>query len=167
MGGNCHGVGNVTKCAEFNFWYDPEAASIVLKEVKCPLHIIPWETCLNAGLGMSHSEWRFGVLNSVPSDIMTLMDKIEENVHYQNSFIPADAFVVACFCLPQIIKMVKQYQVSVELNGRETRGQMVLERRNNENLNAFVVEEIDVEIFKQFLCWACGHDITGLFKSIY
>jgi inosine-uridine nucleoside N-ribohydrolase len=46
MGGNVHAMGNVkpNSTAEFNFSYDPEAAHIVLKEMRCPITVIPWET---------------------------------------------------------------------------------------------------------------------------
>lgn len=39
-------VGNTPNTAEFNFYYDPEAAYIVLEKSKCPIMILPWETCL-------------------------------------------------------------------------------------------------------------------------
>lgn len=39
------GVGNVNSysSAEYNFYDDPEAASIVLSEMKSPLTLVPWE----------------------------------------------------------------------------------------------------------------------------
>lgn len=46
MGGNITALGNIESTAEFNFFNDPEAAHIVLTKSKCPLTIIPLETCL-------------------------------------------------------------------------------------------------------------------------
>jgi hypothetical protein len=40
------GMGNVRSysTAEWNFSNDPEAAHIVLKEMQCPITLVPWET---------------------------------------------------------------------------------------------------------------------------
>jgi len=48
MGGNIHGVGNITNSAEFNFYADPEAAFVVLDRLpkSCIGTIIPWETTI-------------------------------------------------------------------------------------------------------------------------
>lgn len=48
MGGNAFGYGNARQgnTAEWNFHNDPEAAHIVLSQANCPIHILPWETCL-------------------------------------------------------------------------------------------------------------------------
>uniref|UniRef100_A0A1I7ZEJ5 IU_nuc_hydro domain-containing protein n=1 Tax=Steinernema glaseri TaxID=37863 RepID=A0A1I7ZEJ5_9BILA len=45
MGGNYYAIGNVNSMltAEFNFFADPEAAQIVLSEMRCPITIVPWE----------------------------------------------------------------------------------------------------------------------------
>lgn len=162
MGGNYQGVGNITKCAEFNFWCDPEAVSIVIKEKACPLYILPWETCIRASMNMPHKKWRFGVLNTIPSEVMSLMDKIEENLSYKNNFVPCDAFLIALFCFPKMIKDMKNRHVSVELQGNETRGQMIIDHKEIETPNAFVIEDIDGEFFKKVLLFVCGHEVNEL-----
>lgn len=45
MGGNYEAVGNTsTRCAEFNFYIDTEAAHIVFNSLKCPITLLPWES---------------------------------------------------------------------------------------------------------------------------
>ncbi|CAG7824007.1 unnamed protein product, partial [Allacma fusca] len=50
LGGNYSALGNTTVVGEFNFVADPEAAHVVLEnfDSACPMHIVPWETCVNA-----------------------------------------------------------------------------------------------------------------------
>ncbi|KAG8180073.1 hypothetical protein JTE90_027854 [Oedothorax gibbosus] len=50
LGGNYTGLGNVTVSAEFNFFSDPKSAHIVLTESRCPIRMVPWETCLENGM---------------------------------------------------------------------------------------------------------------------
>ena len=47
MGGNMEGIGNATITAEFNFYADPEAASVVLDNTRCPTHVVTCELCNN------------------------------------------------------------------------------------------------------------------------
>jgi inosine-uridine nucleoside N-ribohydrolase len=50
MGGNVHVPGNASKAAEFNFWFDPEAAQIVLRS-KIPEKVMfPLDICNRAKL---------------------------------------------------------------------------------------------------------------------
>ncbi len=50
MGGNVHVPGNASKSAEFNFWFDPEAAQIVLRSAIPKKILFPLDVCNNAHL---------------------------------------------------------------------------------------------------------------------
>lgn len=158
MGGNSHGVGNVTSCAEFNFYSDPEAAHIVLTESKCPLFILPWETCLKASKETPLTKWRLEVLSKNANEITNFMDPIDEQVQIKGNFIPCDAYSTACFLVPAMIKKSEKFYVTVELAGNFTKGQMIKDIKNVCEPNAVVIEEVDAEMFKNFLLWLCGHE---------
>jgi len=42
-------MGNAAHRAEFNFSCDPEAAHIVIQNMKCPITIFPWEAAHKYG----------------------------------------------------------------------------------------------------------------------
>jgi inosine-uridine nucleoside N-ribohydrolase len=161
MGGNFQGIGNVTNCAEFNFWNDAEAAHIVLAESKCPMYIYPWETCLQASKATPLKEWRLKVLPN-NSDVTNLMDPVDTKVQIKGNFIPCDAYTVACYLLPQMITKMEECHVTVELAGNHTRGQMIIDHKGIEEKNAFVIQEIDAEMFKNFLLRVCGHENSNV-----
>lgn len=46
------GQGNITSCAEFNFYLDAEAAHILFDSFKCPITIIPWESCFENAMSL-------------------------------------------------------------------------------------------------------------------
>lgn len=162
--GQCHiisisGIGNISKCAEFNFWSDPEAAYIVFAETKCPIYIYPWEPCLDNRISLPFNEWRMGVLASNNNPFTTLLDPIERKAYAAMTYwIPCDNFIACCFIDPRMIKKMKKWHVTVELSGNHTRGQMILDHGKQPGPeNAYVIEEIDIDLFKKFMLWICGH----------
>jgi inosine-uridine nucleoside N-ribohydrolase len=50
MGGNVHVAGNCTRTAEFNFWFDPEAARIVLRSAIAKKQMFALDICNQAVL---------------------------------------------------------------------------------------------------------------------
>lgn len=164
MGGNYRGEGNVTSSAEFNFYYDPEAAHIVLAESKCPIFIVPWETCLEASKATPLRDWRLEVLSKNKNEITNFMDPIDEQIQIKGNFIPCDAYSVACFLVPAMLKKSEKFLVTIELAGNHARGQMIRDlKKLGGEPNAVVIEEIDAEMFKNFLLWICGHEGSDIF----
>lgn len=159
MGGSHLGVGNVSACAEFNFWSDPEAANIVFSESKCQTYIFPWEPCLEAGNAMPFTDWRIKELAGNSNPFTNLLDPVEIKAYKDilEYWTPCDNFLACCFIVPKMVQKVKKRHVTVELAGSHTRGQMVIDHINKNEPNAFIIEQIDVELFKKFMLWVCDH----------
>lgn len=163
MGGSYLGVGNVSACAEFNFWSDPEAAQIVFTETKCPTYIFPWEPCVVAGDAMPFADWRLKELTSNNNPFTSLLDLVEIKAYKTLShWTPCDCFLACCFIFPKMMQKVNKRHVTVELAGNHTRGQVVIDHINKNEPNAFIIEQIDVELFKKFMLWVCGHEVTDI-----
>lgn len=155
MGGNNRGVGNVTSAAEFNFCMDPEAAHIVLTESVCPVHIFPWEVCLQSAAEIPVQEWRFALLSLSNHPLTKLMDPVEKKCITRKIWNPCDAFLTVCFIAPEVIKMMTHYHVTVELAGNHLRGQLVIDHIKKKVPNAFIIEQIDVARFKEIMQEVC------------
>lgn len=163
MGGNHLGIGNISRCAEFNFWSDPEAAHIVLAESKCPIYIYPWEPCIEAGHSMPFDDWRIKELASNNNPLTNLLDPVEIKA-YKNvlpNWTPCDNFLACCFIMPKMIQKMEHQHVTVELSGDHTRGQMIIDHLKKEKPNAFIIKQIDAELFKKFILWVCGHEVPN------
>ncbi|CAG9824486.1 unnamed protein product [Phaedon cochleariae] len=151
MGGNITGTGNTSCTAEFNFYLDPEAAYIVLECLKCPIFILPWETCLRQPIPW---EWRINVLgNSTPElDLLTRAEKKILSSDNWGAWISCDAIVAFCLLNPEknIVKKTIHH-ATVELHGCLTRGQVVLDHLKNKKPNVTIIESFDGELFQEEL----------------
>lgn len=159
MGGNHLGIGNVTKSAEFNFYSDPESAHIVLDSLDCPIHILPWETCTERNLTIP-VQWRFDVLGAIDNQIAKLMNALDEKMYGDGKrkyFRPCDGLLAAVFMCPELVLVDGEWHATVELHGRHTRGQLVLDHLKASKNNVRIVEKINEELFKKILLWTVGH----------
>ncbi|KAL5015916.1 hypothetical protein ScPMuIL_005505, partial [Solemya velum] len=132
MGGNIEGRGNVTVSAEFNFGADPEAASIVLSEMKCKLSLMSWETNLQScqpwewakkWLATDTQKGRF--INAISQTIVTAQRQVVDRPFFRS----CDLFTMATIVDPDVITETKDVHAVVELHGQITRGQMVVDWR--------------------------------------
>ncbi|EGT49096.1 hypothetical protein CAEBREN_15260 [Caenorhabditis brenneri] len=134
MGGNYYAVGNVDggSSAEYNFHGDPEAASIVLRRMKCPITIVPWEAFYfeskvhNESVDFSaHLKYGTPLANYLSMATHIGRIKCEQNGR-QYSY--CDEIAVATAIDEDKIAKNSQYlYVDVELNGTKTRGQVVVD----------------------------------------
>lgn len=89
MGGSYQAVGNTSKCAEFNFYTDPESARIVFDETKSPVYLVPWEVCLESSKMMDFDQFRLVEMNVKENPFTKLLDPIEiktyQGVHMVNN----------------------------------------------------------------------------------
>ncbi|KAF5284460.1 hypothetical protein FQA39_LY17035 [Lamprigera yunnana] len=143
MGGNFQGVGNETSSGEYNFFFDPEAAYIVLKKITCRTTILPIETCHDALIEMS---WRRNVLGKCFK--MAMLNEVEKNSHpyihgMPDTWVPFDAFLAVAVLFPDMIVQKNEYHVTVELHGSLTRGQVVLDHLQKNKPNASIIKEIN------------------------
>ncbi|KAH7718170.1 Protein Y43F8C.13 [Aphelenchoides avenae] len=126
MGGNVRGVGNIEQTtAESNFYTDPEAAYVVLKNMKCPVTLVTWEACLFAGVKHPVDFYEHLRLNTPLSKFLAMATRAPR-AHIANITNPT--FPQYFFCDEITIGMVvdaKQtavdlqiHRASVELRGR-------------------------------------------------
>ncbi|KAF6214718.1 hypothetical protein GE061_009461 [Apolygus lucorum] len=144
MGGNYTATGNTTRCAEFNFHTDPEAAYIVLNEMEGKITLLPWETCMRTNVPFS---WReelgtnsgpvVSFLNIIEGPIMCRLKKLG-----YNTYISADQLLAAIVSEPELVQEVESLHASVELAGFHTRGQIVVDHLNTNKHNTKVIKQV-------------------------
>lgn len=160
MGGNNSAVGNITKSAEFNFYLDPEAVEIVLSSFTCPINIVPWETCLDGKLKVP-LKWRMDELGAINNPITKLLNALDQKFYVARNreyFKPCDGLLTAIFLSKDAVEVDGHWHASIELHGRHTRGQLVLDHLKTNQANVRIVEKLDMEVFKKILMWTVGHD---------
>lgn len=73
-----------------------------------------------------------------------------------DEYIPCDALVSCLFIHPGFVTKASEWHVAVELCGKETRGQFVLDHLKSNKNNAKIVERVDAEDLKTLLLWVVG-----------
>uniref|UniRef100_T1JI57 Inosine/uridine-preferring nucleoside hydrolase domain-containing protein n=1 Tax=Strigamia maritima TaxID=126957 RepID=T1JI57_STRMM len=152
MGGNTEGRGNVTVSAEANFYYDPEAAYIVLNEIQCPITIAPWEMCLKHHMSWEDRE----KLLSPNTKAANLISLIEHNVKKKSTeyegYVLCDQFAMAAAISEKSVKSkIGPYHVSCEPQGHYTRGQMIIFLSHESRQNVHIIEYMDMHEVKKLL----------------
>lgn len=158
MGGNIEAKGNISVCGEFNFFFDPEAAYIVLDELGCPMELLTWETSLRCNVSQEFVS-QYLNQNTRKSEFLSKISAVSIQLHLDEEFglsenySPCDPLAVAVAIQPDIVLKEENVYATVELQGKNTRGQMVIDWRCilKRKKNVLIPVEIDMVKFKSML----------------
>ena len=160
MGGAVTGDGNTSSVkAEFNIYYDPEAAHIVFTA---------WE---RAGLLIDVIDWEITKRHGFPKGVYEgwiEMDTPRAQFfkkmtarNYERSFtvlkrpsmFAADPLALAVLLEPAIVTKAEQHHLSVEMNGNHTRGQTVVDWNDHlgKSANANIILAVDDARFQALM----------------
>ncbi|KAL5016066.1 hypothetical protein ScPMuIL_005655 [Solemya velum] len=149
MGGNIDGKGNSTLAAEYNFESDPEAAAIVLKDIKCMINLVSWETNLRHSLPF---DWVDKWLSTETEKGRFVHDITQKAIHIQHEwkfslFWNCDLVAMATAVDEDVILEVDDEHGIVELQGKVTRGQLVVDwmGRLGAKPNIRIIKKIDMD----------------------
>ncbi|XP_068092885.1 pyrimidine-specific ribonucleoside hydrolase RihA-like [Hyperolius riggenbachi] len=162
MGGNMESRGNTTATGEFNFLADPEAAYIVLNEYSCPTYIATWEHSCRSKLPWEwYDQWvnqgtkKSEFIKKIYAHSLqySRSDKEEKAIVGGPGFVSCDSYAMAAAIDPSTVTKVIQCGVTVELDGKFTRGMMVLDLIDELKLKnkISVMDGCDMEKFKKLM----------------
>ncbi len=156
MGGAVHGRGNTASVsAEFNIYADPEAAHIVFERWP-ELVLVSWEATLAHSIpARLLEEW--GALESPRARFYKRISRkaVEYIKAYfgKTIFLAADGLALAVVLEPEIIQKYETHHVAIEIDGRYTRGQTLVDwdDRSGKTPNAQIIQEVDRDRFYKLM----------------
>lgn len=147
-----YGHGNANAVAEFNIWYDPEAAKIVFNS-GMPIVCAGLDTTTHPDNRLS-TEMFLKILELETPRAKLVGDLCGSLVERFNGFSLHDPMAVAYVIDPSLFK-TESYMVDVETSGEITQGMTVVERRpfrrKKGEENAKIIVEVDAERFLKLI----------------
>jgi inosine-uridine nucleoside N-ribohydrolase len=163
MGGAMVG-GNMTACAEFNAWVDPEAMSIVLNSgIKCKM--IGLDVTEKAVLNQEDADFFRGLGTKAGKAVADLLDfmLLRHRRGGEDAYMH-DGLAVAVVAEPGIVK-TRRYYVDCECRGKYTRGhtyvaknELIFKKGEKAEL-CDVALELDLPRFKEFIKGAIANSV--------
>ena len=156
MGGTGRGHGNVTPVAEYDFWVDPEAASIVFQS-GMPIKMVGWDISRKyAVLNREEAAELRGAgtpLACFCVDIQKHVQQFALTTTKLPGFDLPDPVAMAVALDPAVATRTGRYFVAIETGSGLCRGQSVVDRLGiwGREPNAVVVEEASRERFLQMM----------------
>jgi purine nucleosidase len=158
MGGAANTTGNVTAAAEYNIWFDPEAARMFFRAGLPKMMMVGWEHCRGAA---NLDDAELAIMRGFKTvyadfciDINATALATNRNLYGEPGMSLPDPITMAIAIDPRIVTRSGKYFVDVETNSDLTRG-------------ATVVDELNVtgNPPNAEVCWKI--DVAGWFEALY
>lgn len=156
MAGAACTVGNITPAAEYNVWFDPEAARMVYLS-GIPLVQVGWELCRGEA-NLDEQDYQYiRALDTVYGHFTLDCNRQAIQTNRQWLGDPAlplpDPVTMAIVLEPSIVKRHSKHFVDIETVSEMTRGMTVVDERNvtKKEPNVDVIWEIDIPGWKETL----------------
>ncbi len=165
MGGNVNCLGNVTPAAEFNFWVDPEAAKLVVRELDVTL--VDW------GLTVRDSTFDRELLEQIAdaadssrfADFYTTISRsvrqFNRETFGEDVTTQPDSLVTALVIEPSLIESEGAYHVDVDEREGLTRGYTLVDELGvtdgPPDTDTRVIESVDAAGFRRLFLDAVVH----------
>lgn len=154
LGGAIRATGNSwSPAVEFNFYVDPEAAAITLRRWPGVI-LVPWETVMDHGLEPDQVE-ELCSIGTAKAEFFrrSIRNRYKKQIPGVQMLFEPDPLAMAIALEPDIITRAEARYVEVELGGKQTRGQVVVDWFDvtGKPPNATLVLEINRERFFEMM----------------
>jgi purine nucleosidase len=155
MGGAVNTLGNDRPSAEFNFWFDPDAAKMVVDEMDVTL--VDWGVTIRQGMLDAETLDEIAASDSPYAEFFTTtiehVREFSKERLGEDSTTHPDALTMACWLNPDLVTEVETYFVDVDEREGMTRGYSMVDELGitDGEPSTNVVEAIDAPAFRTML----------------